>query len=46
MSTGVTITLIICATLIILSSINAITTNKQRKEAKTIFNDIFKSKGE
>ena len=46
MSTGVTITIIICATLVILSIINAITTSKQCKKAKTIFDDIFKSKGE
>ena len=41
MSTGVTITLIICATVIILSVINSVKEIKQRKEAKTIF-DLLK----
>ena len=41
MSTGVTITLIICATVIILSVINAVKEIKQHKETKTIF-DLLK----
>ena len=41
MSTGVTITLIICATVIILSVINAVKEIKQRNETKTIF-DLLK----
>ena len=45
MSTGVIITIIICGTLITLSIINKVGEVKKAKAARTVFDDIFKSKG-
>lgn len=44
MNTAIIITAIICATIIIICAITMLAENKRRKEAKTIFDDIFKSK--
>ena len=45
MSTGIIITSIICGTLIILTIINKVSEVKKREASKTLFDDIFKSKG-